>query len=284
MPSTSQILLSLLLLVPYTLADTSSPQAQDGALGALLPDGDAPESSSGQVSASGWTTDDSSGSEFRPPQASNPVIDSSELPLAGESTDCDGTSPEQIQPTSRLRRSQLVGKREKPFCAYTQYQRSNPASGSGPGSGRSQTEGPGSGRQPRLPEPEAGVVQDLISRVRGVLGEANVAMCWSSDPYYRVPICAPISPLRVSPAATVEPARLCKLGLLRPVSQRVIEHTFFAGYLHLKIESNYRSKKKKKNPLTDFLLLNFRAILGRMRNFVRRSMVLQSCQGTHFNP
>lgn len=252
MLSTSQILLSLLLLVPYTLADTSSPQAQEGSLRALLPDDDAPESSSGQVSASGWTTDKSSGPGFRLPQASNPVIDSSELPLAGESTDCDGTNPGQIQPTSRLRRSQLVGKREKTLCVNPQYQRSNPASGSGPGSGRSQTKGPGPGQQPRHPEPEAGVVQDLISRVRGVLGEANVAMCWSSDPYYRVPICVPISPPRVSPAATVEPARLCKLEFLPPVSQRVIEQIFLAGYLHLKIESNYRSRKKRKT-LTDFL-------------------------------
>lgn len=218
MPSTSQILLSLLLLVPYTLADTSSPQAQEGSLGAFLPDDDTPESSSGQVSASGWTTDESSGPEFKLPQASNPMIDSSELPLAGESTDCDDTNPEQIQPTSKLRRSQLVGKRKKPFCADPQYQRSNPASGSGPESGRSQTKGPRPGQQPQHPEPEAGAVQDLISRVRGVLGEANMAMCWSSDPYYRVPICVPISPLRVSPTATVEPARLCKLGFLAPVS------------------------------------------------------------------
>lgn len=214
MPSTSQILLSLLLLVPYSLADTSSPQAQDGAVGVFLSDDDAPESSSGQVSASGWTTDDSSGPEFRPPQASNPVINSSEFPLAGESTHCDGTIPEQIQPTSRLRRSQLVGKREKPLCVNPQIQRSNPAAGSGPGRGRSQTKGPAPGRQPRHPEPEAEAVLDLISRVKGVLGEANVAMCWSSDPYYRVPICVPSSPLRVSPAATVEPARLCKLGFL----------------------------------------------------------------------
>lgn len=214
MPSTSQILLSLLLLVPYTLADTSSPQAQDGALGALLPDDDASESSSGQVSASGWTTDDSSGPEFRPSQASNPVIKSSELPPAGERTDCDGTNPEQIQPTSRFRRSQLVGKREKALCVSPQNQRSNPASGSGPGSGTSQTKRPGPGQQPRHPEPEAEVVQDLISRVRGVLGEANVAICWSTDSYYRVPICVPSTPLRVSPAATVEPARLCKLGSL----------------------------------------------------------------------
>lgn len=254
MPSTSQILLSLLLLVAYILADISSPRAQDGTLGALLPDDDAPETSSGQVSASSWTTDDSSGLEFRPPQASNPVIDSSELPLAGESTDCDGTSPEQHQPTSRLRRSQLVGKREKPFCANPQYHRSTPASGSGPGSGRSQTKVPGPGQQPRHPEPEDGVVQDLISRVRGVLGEANMAICWSSDPYYRVPICVPISPLRVSPAATVEPARLCKLGFLPPDSQRVIEHIFFAGYLHLKIESSYSIKKKNTNGLTSLKL------------------------------
>lgn len=214
MPSTSQILLWLLLLVPYTLADSSSPQAQDGALGVLLPDDDAPEPSSGQVSASSWTTDDSSGPEFRPPQASNSVINSSEFPLAGESTDCDGTNPEQIQPTSRFRRSQLVRKREKSFCVSPQNQRSNPASGSGTGSGRSQTKGPGPGQQPWRPEPEAEVVQDLISRVRGVLGVANVALCWSSDPYYRVPICVPSTPLRVSPAATVEPARLCKLGFL----------------------------------------------------------------------
>lgn len=218
MPSTSQILLSLFLLVPYTLADGSNPQAQDVALGALLPDDDAPESYSGQISASGWTTDDSSGIEFRPPEASNPVIDSSELPLIGESTDCDGTNPEQIQPPSRLRRSQLFGKREKPLCVNPQSQISNPASGSGSGSGRSQTKGPGGGQQPQLPEPEAGVVQELISRVRGTLGEANLAICWSSDPYYRVPICVPITPLRVSPAATVEPARLCKFRVLPPVS------------------------------------------------------------------
>lgn len=218
MQSTSQILLSLLLLVPYTLADSSSPQAQDGALGGLLPDDDATEFSSGQVSASGWTTDDSSGLEFRSLQASNPVFDSSELPLVGESTDCDGTNPEQVQPTSRLRRSRLVGKREKPLCVNPQSQISNPASGSGSGSGRSQTKGPGGGQQPQLPEPEAGVVQYLISRVRGTLGEANLAVCWSSDPYYRVPICVPITPLRVSPAATVEPARLCKFRFLPPVS------------------------------------------------------------------
>lgn len=213
------MILSLLLLVPYTLADSSGLQAQDGALGALLPDDDAPGSSSGgQVSASGWTTDDSSGLEFRPLQASNPVVDSSELPLVGESADCDGTNPEKIQPTSRLRRSQLVGKREKPFCVNPQSQISNPASGSGSGNGRSQTKGPGGGQQPQLPEPEAEVVQNLILRVRGTLGQANLAICWSSDPYYRVPVCVPITPLRVSPAATVEPARLCRFRFLPPVS------------------------------------------------------------------
>lgn len=213
MPSTSQILLSLLLLVPYNLA---SPQAQDAALGALLPDVDAPESSSGKVSASDWTTDDSKGLEFGPPQASNPVIDSSELPLVGEGADCDGTNPEKIQPTSRLRRSQLVGKHEKPLCVNPQSQISNPASRSGSGSGRSQTKGPGGRRQPQLPEPEAEVIRNLI-RVRGTLGKANLAMCWSSDAYYRVPICVPITPFRVSPAEMVEPARLCKFGFLPPV-------------------------------------------------------------------
>lgn len=221
MPSTSQILLLLLFLVPYTLADTPSPQAQEGALGALF----APESSSGQVLAPSWTTDESSGQvsasiwttdeisgpDSGLPPPSNPVLDSSELPLGSESIDCSGTKPEQTQPTSRLRRSRLVGKRERNFCANPQFQRSNPASGSGPESGRSQTKGPGPGQQPQHPEPDAEVIQELISRVRGVLGKTNEALCWSSDPYYRVPICVPISPFRVSPTATVEPARLCKL-------------------------------------------------------------------------
>lgn len=234
MPSTRQIFLSLFLLILYTLADTPSLQAQEGALGALLPDDNAPKFSSGQVLASGWTTDQSSGPEFRLPQASNPVIDSYELPLAGESIDCGGTNSEHIQPTRRLRRSPLVGKREGASCEGPQLQRSNPASGSGSGGGRSETKAPRPGQQPRHPEPEDGVVQDLISRVRGVLGEANVAICWSSDPYYRVPICVPISPLRVSPTATVEPARLCKLwDFCVPPSflNKLTEHIFFAGYL-----------------------------------------------------
>lgn len=234
MSSTRQIFLSLLLLIPYTLADTSSLQAQEGALGTLLLDDNAPKFSSGQVLASGWTTDQSSGPEFRLPQASNPVIDSYELPLAGESIDCGGTKSEQIQPTRRLRRSRLVGKREGTSCEDPQLQRSNPASGSGSRGGRSETKGPRPGQQPRHPEPEDGVVQDLVSRVRGVLGEANMAICWSSDPYYRVPICVPVSAMRVSPTTTVEPARLCKLWdfCVPPYFlNELTGHIFFAGYL-----------------------------------------------------
>ena len=226
MPLTSQIIFSLLLLVIYTLADASSLQAQEGALAALLTD-DTPESSSGQVatpswttdessgevSASGWAKDEDSGPDFGLPPASNPVIDSSELPLlGGGSTDCGGTPPEQIQLASRLKRSRLVGKREKPFCANPQLLRSNPTSESVPGSGRSQTKGPsGPDKKLRHPEPEAEVIQNLVTQVRGVLGESNEALCSSSDPYYRVPICVPFSPSRFSPTATIEPARLCKL-------------------------------------------------------------------------
>lgn len=226
MPCTSQIIFSLLLLGIHTLANVSSLQGQEGALAALLPD-DTPESSSGQVaapswttdegsgevSASGWAIDEGSGSDPGLPPASNPVIDSSELPLlGGGSTDCGGTNPEQIHPASRLKRSRLVGKRERPFCANPQFLRSDPTSKTVPGSGRSQIKGPGGhDKQPRHPEPEAEVIQNLVTRVRGVLGESNEALCWSSDPYYRVPICVPFSPARFSPAATIEPARLCKL-------------------------------------------------------------------------
>lgn len=210
MLSTSQRLLLLILIAPYALTDNSSPEPQGGTVGALLLD-DAPKSSSGQVLASGWTTDESPGPEFGLPQASTPVIDSSELPLGGESIDCSGSNTGQIQPASKSKRSRIIGKREKTFCTNPQFQRPKPASEP---SGRSQTKGPGSGeeayRQPRLPEPDAEVIQNLVSRVKGTLGNANWALCRSSNPYYRVPICVPILPIRFSPAATVEPARLCK--------------------------------------------------------------------------
>lgn len=203
MPSTSQKFLFLLLLVPYGLTDNSIPLVQEGAVGAFNSD-DAPESSRDHVSASGWTTDESSDPEFGLPQPSTPATDTSELPLGAESIECGATNPDQVQPTSKLKRSRIIDKREKPFCANPQFQRSKPASGPVPGSGEE------AGRQPRLPQPDAGVLENLVSRVKGTLGRPNGALCWSSNPYYRVPICVPVLPVRISPAATVEPARLCK--------------------------------------------------------------------------
>lgn len=216
MPSTNQIVLSLLLLVPYTLANNSSPQAQEVAVETILSD-DAPESSSDQVPASGRTTDRSGGTEFGLPPVWAPVTDSSEFPLGGsESIDCDGTNLDQSQLTSRLRRSRLLDKREKSFCTNPQqFERLKPASEPVPGRGRSQTKGPGpgegSGQQPAYPEPEDGAIQELLGQVKGRLGKSNGALCPSSNFNYRIPICVQIFPIRFSPAAKVEPARLCKL-------------------------------------------------------------------------
>lgn len=214
MRSTSHGLHLLLLLVSYALADISNPQAHEGAVGAPLSD-DVPDFSSDQISASGWTIDKSSGPELGLPQASTPVIDSSsELPLGVVSIDCSGSNTDQIQPASKLKRSRIVDKREKTFCTSPQIQSPKSPPEPAPRSGRPQTKGPGpgeeTGRLPRPPEPDAQVLENLVTRVRGNLGKANGAVCWSSDPYYRVPICVPVSASRFSPAVTVEPARLCK--------------------------------------------------------------------------
>lgn len=215
MPFHSQRFLMLLfLLVPYILTDNLSPQIQEVAVGALNSD-DAPEFLRDHVSASGWTTAESSDPELGLPQPITPVIESSELPLGvDESVDCSGAIPDQVQPASKPKRSRIVDKRETTFCINSQFQKPKPASEPVPGSGRSQTKGPASGdeagRQPRLPEPDAGIIENLVSRVRGTLGKPNAALCLSNNPYYRIPICVSVSPVRFSPAATVEPARLCK--------------------------------------------------------------------------
>ena len=247
MPSTSHILVLLLLLASYALTDFSNPQAHEGALGARSDD--VPDFSSDQVSASGWTIDKSSGPELGLPQASTPVIDSSsELPLGVVRIDCSGSNTDQIQLASKLKRSRTAHKREQTFCTNPQFQRSKPPSEPVPRNGRSQTKGPGSGeesgRPPRLPEPDPQALENLVTRVRGNLGKANGAVCLSSDPYYRVPICVPIAPLRFSPAAVVEPARLCKWFLDLQLFPEV-EPSFL--HLYTRSAKKYRAKYRAKS-------------------------------------